>query len=251
MSIHKKKQIEQHLIMGCNCIEELVKHNPKRIIKVYAQKQDNLQKRKQSLIAELQSENIEIQYLPKHELDRICDSTSHQGFAASLKNKDYTSIKEFLNQDKDQSIVVMLDSIYDPHNVGAILRGCECFGVDLVVWSKNRSCPLSTTVTKTSSSASEFIPIAQVSNLAHTLKEFQDNGYEAITADVGENSKSLYDFKFPRKSLVIMGSEGEGVQPLLIKNAEHSVYIPMKGIIDSLNVSQATAVLLSKYIEQN
>lgn len=233
------------LIMGRNCIVELLHFAPERIVEVYtSQKNEN-----DTLFKELLKQNIPVAERSKKQLSQLVETDSHQGFVAAVKERGHPTIKDFLDrhQDVSNSLVLMLDSIYDPQNLGAILRAAECFGVDLVIYSKNRGSDITPTVTKASAGASELVPICKVSNLAETMQVFQNEGYYAISADVSEKAQNLYQFKFPDKILIIMGSEGTGVQPLLRKKCDHHVMIPMYGRIDSLNVSQATSIILNGY----
>lgn len=231
--------------MGRNCVREVLATSPERIVEVYTcSKEDDL-------LNALQRKKIPIKFKGKNELTSMVNSDSHQSFVAAVKERGHQTLKEFLDNPLSKSIVVMLDSIYDPQNMGTIFRAGECFGVDAVVYSKNRGTDVTPVVTKTSSGATEHVTIIKVSNLAESVRQFQEAGYEVITAEAGKSSVSLYDFQFPEKSLIIMGSEGEGVQPILSKNADHKVMIPMLGTIDSLNVSQASAVILAFYRRQH
>lgn len=240
------KKIPYRRIMGRNCISELLKSAPERIVEVYTCMRDP----DDALYRQLERAGIKINHMHKQDLAKLVDSDSHQSFVAAVKEGASVEIKQFLKQDRDHSLVLMLDSIFDPQNLGALLRAAECYGVDLVLFSKNRGAEVTPVATKASVGASELVPIAKVSNLADTVKAFQKAGYWAVTADGGEQAESLYSFSFPEKTLLIMGSEGKGVQPLLKKNCDFLVKIPMLGQIDSLNVSQATAVFLDGYSRQ-
>lgn len=234
------------LIMGRNCLFETLKASPERLIEVYTS-----QKSGDALYDALIKEGIRLIDTPKKKLHHMVDSESHQSYVAKVKPRPLIEVKAFLREEKDASLVLMLDSIFDPQNLGAILRAAVCFGVDLVIYSKNRGADITPTVSKTSAGATELIPISKVSNLAETQKAFQKADYFAIGAEISDKAQSLYDFQFPEKTLLIMGSEGKGIQPLLSKKCDEHVYIPMLGNIDSLNVSQATAVLLSSYQRLN
>lgn len=251
MSKNKSPNLHnQHIVMGCHTIEGLVKHTPDRLIKAYHLKSsDNSQERKQKLISDLQNLNIPMQACSKAELDRLCDSSSHQGIVAALKNREPVDLKTFIDKNETK-LVVVLDSIYDPHNLGAILRASECFGVGLIIWSKNRSAPLSPVVTKTSSSASEFAPIHIVSNVSTTLDKFVKAGYTLVGAQISDDSQNLFNYKFPDRCVLVLGSEGEGIRALLQKKLDASVAIPMHGKIDSLNVSQAAALCIGVWSSQ-
>jgi len=233
------------LIMGRNCLFEILKASPERLIEVYTS-----QKSGDALYDALIKEGIRLIDTPKKKLNHLVDSESHQSYVAKVKPRPLIEVKDFLREEKDASLVLMLDSIFDPQNLGAILRAAVCFGVDLVIYSKNRGADITPTVSKTSAGATELIPISKVSNLAETQKAFQKADYFAIGAEISDKTQSLYDFQFPEKTLLIMGSEGKGIQPLLSKKCDGHIYIPMLGNIDSLNVSQATAVLLSSYRRQ-
>jgi 23S rRNA (guanosine2251-2'-O)-methyltransferase len=232
-------------IMGKNSIRELLRTSPERIIEVYTSNHSE----KDELQVELSSHRIPIKEVGKNKLIEMVNSDSHQSYVASIKERPAVDLKYFLKQsaEKKHALVVMLDSIYDPQNMGAILRSAECFGADLVVYSKNRGTDITPVVSKTSSGATELVPICKVSNLAETIKLFQEVGYWVVSAEGGSKSKSIYTFEFPEKTLLILGSEREGVQQLLSKNSDFHVFIPMLGRIDSLNVSQASAVFLSHY----
>ncbi|MDN3504631.1 MAG: 23S rRNA (guanosine(2251)-2'-O)-methyltransferase RlmB [Rhabdochlamydiaceae bacterium] len=238
--------MKYRLIMGKNCITEVLRCSPERIVKVYSS-----HKGSDELINQLKSAKISIDAVSKDKLSKMVESDSHQSFVAEIKERHQPSVKDFLDNAPDKSIVLMLDSIYDPHNLGAILRAAECFGADLVIYSKNRGADITPVVSKTSCGASELVPVVKVSNLADTMSMFQKSDFWSVAADVGKGAQSLDQFSFPEKTLLIMGSEGKGVQPLLLKKCDAKVYIPMKGKIDSLNVSQATAVLLNSFNRQS
>ncbi len=226
------------LIMGKNCVETVLKKEPQRIVTLFSSK-----KMDDPLLAAAQKEGVEVKFIGKHQLDKLVESDSHQSYVAQVRPRKQPDLKAFLEE--DHQLVLMLDAINDPQNLGALLRAAECFGVDAVIWSKNRGCSLTPSATKASVGASELVPLIIVSNLAETVRRFQEEGYTAVTAEIDDHAKPLWNYTFPEKTLLIMGSEGEGVQPLISKLANEKVYIPMAGTIDSLNVSQAASVLLS------
>jgi len=236
------------LIMGKNCIREVLRSAPERIVEVRTCQRSKAD----PLYVELLNSNIPIREVSKKELAQLVQSESHQSYVAAVRERGQPAIKSFLEEsaEKSTSVVVMLDSIYDPQNLGTILRAGECFGVDLVVYSKNRGVDITPVVSKASSGATELVSIVKVSNLAETMKLFQEAGYWAVCAEAGEGSQSVFEFQFPEKTLLVLGSEGEGIQQILRKKSDFSVKIPMLGKIDSLNVSQAAAVFLSSYRRQ-
>ena len=236
--MHKK-----YWIMGKNCIETVLDHSPERITTFFTAK-----KEPDPLLDKARKKGIKIKPMGKHQLNELVNSDSHQSYVAQVKAIEPPDLKTFLKE--DHRLVLMLDNINDPQNLGAILRAAECFGVDAVIWSKNRGCSLTPSAAKASVGGSELIPTLVVSNLAETVKKFQKAGYFAVTAEIADHAQSLSDYRFSDQTLIIMGSEGKGIQPLISKLADDKVYIPMCGKIDSLNVSQATAVLLSHFRAQ-
>ena len=180
----------------------------------------------------------------------MLSSESHQSFAALVKKRPSPSLVDLINADTDTSMVLMLDSIYDPQNLGSILRAAECFNVDAVIWSKNRGADFSPVVSKASVGASELLPIIKVSNLSTSLKQLQKAGFWSVAASCSPPCEDLFTFDFPEKTVLIMGSEGKGLRQLISKNSDYHLRIPLFGKIDSLNVSQATSIILSHHKAQ-
>ncbi len=223
-------------------MHELLDHAPHRIISVIT-----CHSKDDELIKKLLLLKKPVHEVNRKKLDDLSNSTSHQGYVVETLKRAQVNVQDIIDNAKKRSIVVILDSIFDPQNVGSIIRACECFGADALVYSKNKGCRITPTVTKTSVGGTEILPLIEVSNLASTIEKFQKGGYWAVTAQIGKTASSLYKFDFPEKTLLILGSEGEGIQQLLSKKADFHVYIPMLGRIDSLNVSQAAAVFLNQF----
>ncbi len=238
-------------IMGVNCIREVLLHASDRMIEIYLSGKDFTSDKKKEILALAKEKGIVHQQISLKALESFVHSSSHQGIVAKIRDRKYFTIPEIIkkNQDKGRTCFLMLDSLFDPHNFGAVLRTAECFGIDGVIFSKNRGTDITPVAAKVSSGASEMISLIRVSNLAQSLAALQKEGYEALVADIDESAHNLNTFEFPEKTLLIMGSEGTGVQPLLVKKADQKIYIPMKGRIDSLNVSQAAAVILSRWAQ--
>lgn len=236
----------ERMIMGVHSIEEVLKISPDRFIQIFCTKPILDRKPLGDL---LKKHKIPVKIVSKEFLTKKVQTDSHQGIVAVVEKPSSIGLKELLDQffDKGEAFVLILDRIYDPHNLGAILRSAECFQVDAVIWSKNRGADITPVVTKTSSGASELIEIVKVSNLSDAVGKLQEEGFEVLAAELSTKSESLYTHSFQKKTALIMGSEGEGIQPLLSKKADKSIFIPMKGQIDSLNVSQATAVMLAAW----
>lgn len=232
------------LIMGVHAIKELLKIAPERIVKIYAAKGTG--ERKSDVLEWCQARAIPIFYVSSSQLTEMAGSDSHQSLVAQIKWRRFWEPREFLAAicEKERSCVLMVDQVFDPQNFGALIRTAECLGADAIIWSKNRGADLTPTAAKASSGASEVLPLLRVSNLAETAELFKKEGFKIVASLLDAKAKSLRHFSFAPRTLLIVGSEGEGIQLLLQKKADHLVYIPMAGKIDSLNVAQAAAILL-------
>lgn len=229
--------------MGRNTVREVFRAQPERIKRIFSTKDPE----ENAFVKELQEAGKPIRQMSEKALTSLLNSDSHQGIAAELKPRSHPDLKEFLKEEREKSLVLVLDSIFDPQNFGTILRAGECFGADAALYSKNRGASITPAVTKASVGASELMPLIVVSNLAEAVRKLQDAGYFVVVAAVGAEAKNALEFDFPLKTALILGSEGKGVQPLVAKIADAALYIPMRGKIDSLNVSQAAAVFCALY----
>jgi 23S rRNA (guanosine2251-2'-O)-methyltransferase len=236
------------LIMGLHALIELLRHAPKRILRVYTSA-GRVKERKEGIILDCEKLNIPVVFTSEAELTKMCGSDSHQLFAAHVKGREFYDIKEFIEKVADQEnvLVLMCDQIFDPQNFGALLRSAECLGADGVAWSKNRGSDLTPSAAKASCGASEWMTLIRVSNLAEGVSQFQEEGFEVVAAVLKEGAHNAFTFKFGPKTVIVVGSEGEGIQPLIQKRADHCLYIPMSGKIGSLNVGQAATSLLTCY----
>ncbi|MBX7065829.1 MAG: 23S rRNA (guanosine(2251)-2'-O)-methyltransferase RlmB [Parachlamydiales bacterium] len=233
---------KDQMVMGTHALEELIRYTPDKILKIYT-----VQNKKSPLIQKAKDLGIPIIFVPEAMLTKMAGSDSHQMLVAHIKGRTFLDVKDFLKTAQEESFVLMMDQIFDPQNFGALIRSAECFGAAAVAWSKNRGTDLTPVVAKASSGASEFIPLIRVSNLATAVDQFKEDGFEIVAAILDPESESAYTFNFSPRTVLIVGSEGEGIQPLLRKKADRSIYLPMAGRIGSLNVAQATAALLALF----
>lgn len=158
-----------------------------------------------------------------------------------------TSVKEFCASLKEDqgALVLLLDGITDPHNLGAILRSADQFGADLVIIPERRSVQANETVVKVSSGAAQYVPLAVVTNLSREIDILKDNGFWVYGADMaGDDS---YSVDFARRTAIVLGSEGDGISQLVRKKCDYIASIPMRGHIDSLNVSVAAGILMYEF----
>ncbi len=234
--------------MGLRAIRELLLHAPSRILKIYTVKPSG--ERKSETLALCQEKGIAISFTSDSELTKMTGSDSHQSFVAHVKGRQFFDPRQFFKKigDQERVIVLMVDQIFDPANLGALMRCAECLGASGIIWSKNRGCDLTPAAAKASCGASELLPLIRVSNLADTAEQFKKEGFEVVASLLDPQAQSAFRFAFSPRTLLIVGSEGEGIQPLLQKKSDRLIYIPMAGHIDSLNVAQAAAILLSRYM---
>ena len=173
---------------------------------------------------------------------------SHQGVMLEVEKSFSLNFKELLTdiESREEVRILFLDQVSDPHNLGAILRASECFGVDYVLAS-GKNVDITPVVTKVSVGASELVPFHTVGNLAEVIEKLKKAGCWFASADGGRGAENLKEFDFPKKTVLVLGSEGTGVRKLLLSRSDYTIKIPMYGQIDSLNVSQAAAVFLSAW----
>ena len=173
-------------------------------------------------------------------LDRLAGVKSHQGVIALGSAKKYADLEDILPTAK---LIVVLDGVEDPHNLGAIVRTAHAAGADAVVITERRAAGLTDTVAKAAAGALEHLPVVRVSNINHVLRELKDEGFFAYGLD--ERGQTSYDaVDWAPRCAVVMGAEGKGLHELVKKNCDLLVSIPMTGKIASLNVSVATGIVL-------
>ncbi len=194
---------------------------------------------------------IKVNQVPFEKFRQITQSKIAQGVAASKSEQKYYDLYDIIDESKKSTypLLLILDSIQDTHNVGAILRSADCSGVDGIIITKNNSAPINETVVKTSAGASEHVKITLINNLAQTIDELKQNGFWIVGSYLeGAKDYTKVDYKIP--IAVIVGNEEKGIRKLTADKCDHLVRIPMKGKIQSLNVSVATGVLLFEILRQ-
>ena len=229
----------ENLIYGRNPVKEALRAN--RVLKVYLSN-SFADKTILDLIAD---RHISVVNVSNKELDASCPGV-HQGCAAETKGYSYASFEQILNAAKKETrpIVVLLDGINDPHNLGAILRSCDVFGVCGVIMPKHNQVMLNATVAKTSAGAINFVPVAIANNLNQTIALMKKKGYWIVSSD-GSATTNYQDINYDFPVGLIIGSEGEGISSLVLKNSDYIVKIPMYGKVNSLNASVAAGIFLS------
>lgn len=187
----------------------------------------------------IKKKNLKCKVLKKYEMDKLCGGL-HQGIILEIPDYEYASLDDFIN--KDDAFVVILDHLEDPHNFGAIIRTCEAAGVDGIIIPKDRSVSVNATVIKTSVGTANSVNIACVTNLVNTINELKEKGFWIYGMDMQGDDYTKLDYN--GKIAIICGNEGHGLSNLVRKNCDFIASIPMKGNVNSLNASVATALVI-------
>ena len=234
-------------IEGRNSVYELLKTD-KEIDKILVQKdlKDEASKR---LINVIKSHKIKIQLVDKYVIDKESESKRSQGFIACVSDYKYFDLADIVDGAKDKDgFIVILNEILDPHNLGSIIRVCECAGVDGIVIAKDRSASVSDTVMRISEGALNNIKVARVVNINNAIKELKDNGYWVYGAEAGGGE--MYKTDLTGKIAIVIGGEDSGVKALTKKNCDGIISIPMFGKVNSLNASVACGVVVYEAVRQ-
>ena len=229
-----------NLIYGKNPVIEAIR--AKKAIKVFVVNNFNDQK----ILSLIKDSHLNVVNISSLEMDKMCDGV-HQGVAAELKPYQTVSLEEIIikAKKKEKKIIVMLDNISDPHNLGAIMRSADVFEASGIIIPKHNSVTLNATVAKTSAGAINYVPVAVVNNLNQAIKALKDEGYWVVSTD-GSAELSYSSIKYDFPVVIIIGSEGKGVSPLVLKNSDYIVKIPQYGHVNSLNASVAAGILLAE-----
>jgi len=238
----RSEELNPNLIIGRNPVMEAIKAG-RTIDKIMMQKDGEGSIKKIASMA--RERKIQIQYVDKIVLDKLAPGRPHQGIAAYAAAKDYVPLNLILQNAADKGedpFLVILDGIEDPHNLGAILRSADGAGAHGVVIPGRRAVGLTETVAKASAGAIEYVPVAKVPNLASTIDDLKSKGVWVAAVDMdGENYSSAH---LDGPIAIVIGAEGAGVSRLIREKADFIVSIPMKGKVNSLNASNATAIIL-------
>ena len=237
------------LIFGRNAVMELLKsgRSVNRLFIAEGSRDGSIQK----IFSLAKVAGIVVEFISRDKLDKICGGR-HQGVAAKAAAVNYSTVEEILELAASKSelpFIILLDELEDPQNFGAILRTAEAVGVHGVIIPKRRSVQLNATVFKTSAGAAEYVKVAQVVNVAQTLKNLRGLGLKIVGSDVSAE----VDFKQADLTggiVLIIGSEGKGMRRLTRENCDLLIKIPMVGKINSLNASAAAAVLMYEILFQ-
>lgn len=218
----------------------------KNVAEEYFKKQDKIKKvfLSKNYKEQLPKLNVPIKYLEKYEMDKMV-SGLHQGIILEVEDYKYASIDDFIN--KENSFVVILDHIEDPHNFGAIIRTCEAAGVDGIIIPKDRSVEVNSTVIKVSTGTTESVKIARVTNLVQIINELKNRGFWIVGTDMQGTDYDKIDYN--GSIAIVIGNEGSGMSRLVKENCDFIATIPMIGKTNSLNASVSAGIVIYEAIK--
>jgi len=225
------------LVYGKNVIKEAIL-NQRPIFNLYLDEKFADHK----YLAFLQQHQIKIQYLSKGKLNDLTNQALHQGVVANVKDYEFKTLESVLDLNKNQRFLI-LDELQDPHNLGAILRSAEATNIDGVIISNKNQVQLTATVAKTSAGAIEHVNVIAVSNIHQTILKLKKNNVLIIGTDM-KGTTPFNEINHQQSLAIVLGNEGFGIRPLIKNNCDVLVSIPMKGKVNSLNVSVVAGLML-------
>lgn len=237
-----------NLIAGRNPVLEALKsgHEINKLV-IFKDAEGSIKK----IIGDAMERKIPIHYVDKIAIDRLCPDCQHQGVLAYISPYKYCELEDIFQSAKDKEedlFIILLDEIVDPHNFGAIIRTANACGAHGIVITKRRSVSITDTVVKASAGAVEYVPIARVSNLVQAIEKIKEEGAWVHALDRG--GENLFNTDMKGKMAIVVGGEGEGLGRLVKEKCDLAVSIPMRGEINSLNASNAAAIVMYEVFRQ-
>lgn len=248
---------ETQWVFGVHAVSSVLEQHPEEVVSLLVQ-EGRHDRRMQELVDLARVLGIRQEALPRRELDKRLTQEGagkavHQGVAALCRMRspvrDEAHLDRLLDGLDHPPLLLILDGITDPHNLGACLRTADAAGVDAVIMPKDRSAPVNMTVRKVACGAAETMTLIAVTNLARTLAGLRERGIW-ITGAAGEAAEPLYQLDLGGPVALVMGSEGKGLRRLTREHCDHLAAIPMSGTVSSLNVSVATGICLFEAVRQ-
>jgi 23S rRNA (guanosine2251-2'-O)-methyltransferase len=224
------------IIYGLNPVLEAIRSQPQRIHYVGLARGGKTQR----VFDAAKKAGLPVRLLPSEQIDRLTGAGVHNGVVADVSAAAYADFEEIVARE-ETDFVLILDGVTDPQNFGAILRVADGFGIDVIAVPKHESVGLTPAAVKASAGASEWMPVAQVTNIARTIESLKKRGYWIYAAAAHGDPPVAIDFR--GKVALVLGSEGKGIRRNVLEHCDRVVTVPMEGHIDSLNVATAAAVL--------
>ncbi|MCK5813828.1 MAG: 23S rRNA (guanosine(2251)-2'-O)-methyltransferase RlmB [Cocleimonas sp.] len=238
-------------LSGIHAVQSALESDPDNVVQVWVAESKRNQ-RVVNLAQQAQKQGLILHKASMNQLDKLAKSRKHQGIVAEYnapKSWDDNELFNLLSELDKPPLLLILDGVTDPHNLGACLRTAEGAGVDAVIAPKDKAAGLTPTARKVASGAAETIPFVQVTNLVRTIDLLKDAGVW-ITGTSDKATQDLYAGDYKTPTAIVMGAEGKGLRRLTEEHCDHLISIPMAGKVSSLNVSVATGVCLYEVVRQ-
>lgn len=228
------------IVYGKNVLSSL-QDDPDSLQEVYVQRGF----RDQKILQPIRKLNVPVHEVDKPYLDRICSKGIHQGIAAKVRDLKTWSVPQLLEKVKKDKpgLIVALDELQDPHNIGAILRTCDAIGADGIIMTKHNSASITPAAIKASTGAAYTVPVSIVANMSQALQTCKEAGYWIVGTDF-EDSRDYREGIYDVPVVLVIGNEGKGISRNVKKQCDYKVNLPMKGSVQSLNASVAAGILL-------
>ena len=243
--------MKTEILYGIHPVTEALSARRRNIYEIYFQKEGKSD-RLARLASLAEHRGIRVKTIRSGEFKTLVGSPGHQGVAATVDLYPLTAASDILAaaEAKGQpSFLILLDSVLDPQNLGAVIRSALCAGIDGVIMPKDRSAPITPAVSKASAGALEHIYLSRVTNLVQTIKQCKNSGVWVMGLDK-DADQSIYDGDMTGSIAIVLGGEQKGIRPLVKKNCDFLVSIPQLGAVDSLNASVAAAVTMYEALRQ-
>ena len=196
--------------------------------------------------------SLMVQNVPKTRLDQIAPGRNHQGVIAYIAAKEYAELDDIMAAAKNSprpGLIIVLDEVEDPHNLGSILRSAEAVGAHGIVIPKRRAVPLTSTVAKASAGAIEHVPVARVANISQTIETLKKEGFWVVGTEV-QTDKMYHQVDMSGPTVIVIGNEGKGLGEVVKKRCDYLVRLPMVGQVQSLNAGVAAGILMYEVLRQ-
>ena len=242
---------DREYVYGLHAVQAMLERSPKRVRRLKVQR-GRLDARMQTLLEQAGAESVDVERVMPDELDRLADGGVHQGVVALVTPSQLWSeemLGHLLDKEEGVPLLLVLDGVTDPHNLGACLRSADAAGAHAVIIPRDKSATLSPTVRKVACGAAETVPLVAVTNLARTLKQLQQRGLWVV-GTAGEAEQLLYEVDLKVPTVIVMGAEGTGMRRLTREHCDYLAKLPMAGTVSSLNVSVTAGICLFEAVRQ-
>ncbi|WP_159657002.1 23S rRNA (guanosine(2251)-2'-O)-methyltransferase RlmB [Vibrio atypicus] len=242
--------MSNEFLYGIHAVKAVLEREPERFIEAFVLKgrQDD---RLMPILNELQVCGVSIQQMTRKTLDEKARGANHQGIMARVKPAKQLNENDLddIIANNEAPLLLVLDGVTDPHNLGACLRNADAAGAVAVIVPKDRSAPMTATVSKVACGAAETVPLVRVTNLARTMRTLQEQGVWFV-GTAGEATHDIYQARLTGPLAIVMGAEGDGMRRLTRETCDDLIKIPMAGSVSSLNVSVASGICLFEAVRQ-